>query len=437
MHPLNSDASQSDPEHRAEEIRRLIVDHDVGHGLERLLDLCRDFGSRQSLNSALMLSYRYRDVSARIRDFGPSANDTADRNQIVGAVFELIDRVVEQHAVRARRADTPRSFEQTPAKEAFIAGSEKELTQRATGLVLRAHGLGHVRRVTEPAFALSDVSIDLELGEILAVVGANGHGKSTLLEVLSGRLERSSGELEYPFEKQDWSLIKRHIAYMSQSFGAGADMSETALRYTAGLYGSLGRDNDLVIDYIFARLGLAKYRTVPAEELSRGYQVRFGLARALLKRPRLLILDEPLAHLDLPTQMRVLGDLRHLSRSPTNPFAVVISSQHIHEIESVSDKTLALDAGQPGFYGSTEAVGALRDTETYELQCDRTYDELRGILSALGDCYIERSGVHALVRLPRGVTSAAILGRLVECETHVSYFRNVGMSARLLLRDES
>jgi ABC-2 type transport system ATP-binding protein len=436
MRQTGLDDFQNNIEERASEVRSLIARNDVGRALDRLLDFAKDFGSRQNLRSAVIQSNSYREVAQRIRDYGPTPLDTPERNRILGAVLELIDQVQEQYQPAVSEETRSPHNDHTPARNAFTAGTQNEQPDRKEGLILRVRELRRIRRTTPPPFELKNVSLDLLVGEILAVVGANGQGKSTLLEIISGRLACHDGELLYPFVEQDWSLIKRHIAYMPQSAIKTVGISEIELRYIAGLYGSLGSDNDLVVDYTLARLGLTNFRTVPAGQLSRGYQVRFGLALALLKRPKLLVLDEPLAHLDLPTQARFLGDLRDLSRSPTNPFAVVISSQHLHEIESISDKTLVLYEGHPQFYGNTVQIGAHRSNEMFEILSDKSNTEILSILSPLGTCIVERAGANALIYLPLGITSEVILKQLLEHGVVISYFRNIGNSARSMLGEE-
>lgn len=417
---------------RADEIQHDIASGDGDRAVNRLLDFAKDFGTRKSLKSAILLSGRYGQVRRQIRDHGTSDSGTSKLHEILDGVLDLVDEIVDNPPRVASKESGPSFSEHSPARQAFETDVTRE-ADKHDDVVLRVLDLGLVRRREDPRFALTNISLELRSGEILALVGANGQGKSTLLEAISGRLRHDSGVLEYPMLDREWSHIKRHISYMPQTQRASAATSEVALRYTAGLYGALGEDNDLAVDYSFERLGLTKYRTVDANSLSRGYQVRFGLARALLKRPRLLLLDEPLAHLDLPTQSRFLGDIRDLSRSPTNPFAAVISSQHLHEVEAISNKTLVLLNGRTRFYGLTAMVGHARSEELFELSCDCDGDSLQRGLSILGHCTVERSGPKFVIRLPLGVSSECVLKQLLQSSIRVSYFRVIGKSAVSIL----
>src|SRR5690606_29231484 len=82
-------------------------------------------------------------------------------------------------------------------------------------------------------------------------------------------------------------------------------------------------------------------------ELSSGYKMRFELARTFLRKPKILLLDEPLANLDVLAQQLILEDLKNLSQSISNPLGIVLSSQQLFEVEKVSDKILFLKNGAP------------------------------------------------------------------------------------------
>src|SRR5204863_8033249 len=110
------------------------------------------------------------------------------------------------------------------------------------------------------------------------------------------------------------------------------------LHYESAIHGIRGADNEREVDYIVERLGLTNELDRRWYELSGGYKLRFALARGLVWKPALLVLDEPLANLDFIAQQVVLKDLRHLTNSLRYPLSVFVSSQHVHEIEDVSDK---------------------------------------------------------------------------------------------------
>ncbi len=87
-----------------------------------------------------------------------------------------------------------------------------------------------------------------------------------------------------------------------------------------------------------ARYGLQEYQNAQWDEISGGYKIRFELARALVAQPKLLLLDEPLAYLDVITRQRFLIDLRAIASSLENPIPIVVTSQHLYEIEAIADQ---------------------------------------------------------------------------------------------------
>src|SRR5690606_10595788 len=107
----------------------------------------------------------------------------------------------------------------------------------------------------------------------------------------------------------------------------------TNLKFTASHYGIKGEENELIVLMYMIRFGLWKYRNHQWSELSSGYKMRFELARTFLRKPSILLLDEPLANLDVLAQQLILEDLKHLSHSLANPMGIILSSQQLYEVE--------------------------------------------------------------------------------------------------------
>jgi ABC-2 type transport system ATP-binding protein len=308
--------------------------------------------------------------------------------------------------------------------------------------VLRCRGLAKTRTQTFPPFQLKDVDLDLRLGEITALIGANGHGKSTLLEVVAGRVEADDGEMTF-FDGRlnrldDWPSIKRRLGYIPQG-GQNRERAtvEVSLRYIAAIYGARGDQNDFEVELLLTSLGIEKYRHTPVSMLSAGYQTRYALAAALIKRPSILILDEPLAHLDRNAQLRFLDDVRNLSSSTRTPMAVLISSQHLHEIEAVSHYTLFLRDGRPRYYGPTNAFQAVVDHDVFEIGVpDVSRNDLVLMLSALSPVKIEQTGPSFLVTIPTDIGATALVDCLAKQSVRLIYLRDVGRSTRMLLAED-
>ncbi|HET6280815.1 MAG TPA: ABC transporter ATP-binding protein, partial [Polyangia bacterium] len=262
-------------------------------------------------------------------------------------------------------------------------------------------------RFERSGFVLGPISFELRSGEITALVGENAHGKTTLIRMLVGELSPHSGEVAFPALSEGkrfrWAAVKQHIGYLPQKLldwhGSLADM----LYFQASLRGLSPLESETQIQYLLARLDLAEHLAKRWSELSGGFQLRFALAQVLVGRPRLLVLDEPLANLDPKAQAALLWDIRYLARSVHSPMAVLISSQVLNPLEAISDNVVFLRRGQVVFQGPTGAIGADRKVNLYE--CDTSLS-LSLLQQRIGDRVqdISHNGVYYIIRTPLSVS---------------------------------
>lgn len=151
------------------------------------------------------------------------------------------------------------------------------------------------------------------------------------------------------------------------------------------------------MNYVIERLDLRDHIGKAWPELSGGFKLRFSLAKALLKKPKLLVLDEPLGNLDFRAQQVVLRDVHDLTKSLREPMVVLISSQHLHEIEAVSDSIVFLKKGQVAYNGPIDAIGKARTCNTYELGTDCDLDKLRQLLREANCHNIQFNGISYVI----------------------------------------
>jgi ABC-2 type transport system ATP-binding protein len=226
------------------------------------------------------------------------------------------------------------------------------------------------KRFKGSRFELNDLSFSLRTGQITGVVGRNASGKTTLLRMVLGDIAPDRGSLSYPLLTRDdtsWSHIKRQIAYISQLSRQWGGRVGTNLSFIASSYGSRGARNKELVAWHIQRYGLADYQKSRWGELSGGYRARYELARALVSRPKLLVLDEPLASLDVIAQQEFLKNLRAIAYSLEDPVPVIITSQHLYEIEAIVDQLIVLDGGKCLFCGSLADLKAESSTRFFEL----------------------------------------------------------------------
>jgi len=176
-----------------------------------------------------------------------------------------------------------------------------------------------------PVIALAPTSLDLERGVAVALVGANGSGKTTLLSLLAGLTAPTDGEIAVNGEVAMVTQHREHHGWMPLSVDEVLRMG----RYgTRGLLGRLGADDRRALDEAAERLEVQHLRRRAFGELSGGQQQRVLVAQALAAQPDLLLLDEPITGLDLPSQLRILDVIAEHARSGGT---VVFSTHHLAE----------------------------------------------------------------------------------------------------------
>jgi ABC-2 type transport system ATP-binding protein len=204
------------------------------------------------------------------------------------------------------------------------------------------------------SFALGPVSFGLKRGQIVAVIGRNGSGKTTLLNLLAGRSLQTRGSLSFPglSEVRDWAVIRSKLRYISPRYASSRYNVRDTLEFAAASSGKLGIDNKQAVDDYLARYDLERYSSHAWHELSDGYRMRFELVRALIGTPKLLILDEPLAHLDIMARTSFLAELLELTSVISEPVSIVVSTHHLDEADLIADQLILLEAGKCKFAGS-------------------------------------------------------------------------------------
>ena len=217
-------------------------------------------------------------------------------------------------------------------------------------------------RVGREPFAIRDVSFDATEGEMLGMLGPNASGKTTLIRLLSLLLRPSAGTIRLdgePLARIGRVGVAARLAVVPQDVPRGFPYTVEELVLMGRFPHAPGRFFESEEDREIAReamalAGVLDLRTAPVGALSGGERQRVMLARALAQRPRVLVLDEPTAHLDLRHQVECVGLLRRLNRE--RGLTVILVTHDLSLAGEICDRLLLLDAGAVVKLGPPEAV---------------------------------------------------------------------------------
>jgi ABC-2 type transport system ATP-binding protein len=403
-------SSQIDVE--AQMVRRSIAE-DLKTGSSALTEFSRRYArTPERRNEALAIK-----VSV------PTTADPAIADGLRSRMTEILEGIL---ADRAREdANMP---EQERARNRLFARFRKEPSKQEA--ICRVDKLE--KRFGRTGFVVGPVSFEFRAGEITALGGENAHGKTTFLRTVVGEYRASSGSVTFPALSPNprfrWSEVKQYIGYLPQKLPDWRGSLQDTLYFWAALRGLNPAESETQVKYLVARLDVADHVSKRWFELSGGFQLRFALAQALVGRPRLLVLDEPLANLDPKAQAALLWDIRSLAKLAHSSMAVLISSQVLNPLEAISDNVIFLRNGRVLYEGPTAEIGSDRTSNLYE--CDTSLS-LSVLLERIGRYVqdIKHNGVYYIIKTPLTISYSDMLQLLKDADVEFTHCRDIGRKA--------
>ncbi len=217
--------------------------------------------------------------------------------------------------------------------------------------------------------ALKGIDLAVEPGDFFALLGPNGAGKSTTIGIVSSLVAKSAGKVWVHGVDidRDFPGAKRFLGIVPQEFNFNVfEKVEDILTNQAGYYGIPLREAMARTDEVLDRLGLTEKRHVRSRMLSGGMKRRLMIARALIHQPRLLILDEPTAGVDIEMRRSMYDFLREINAAGTT---IILTTHYLEEAEALCRNIAIINDGK--IVTNRSIKDLLRDlhTEVFILDC--------------------------------------------------------------------
>ncbi|WP_428244313.1 ABC transporter ATP-binding protein [Gynuella sp.] len=229
-----------------------------------------------------------------------------------------------------------------------------------------ALSIQNLRKVYDNGFqALKGIDLTVQSGDFFALLGPNGAGKSTTLGIVSSLVNKTSGEVSvygYDLDNQR-NEVKRNLGVVPQEFNFNHfEKVYDIVMQQAGYYGLTRKEASPKVEKWLRQLDLWDKRSEPARALSGGMKRRLMIARALVHDPRLLILDEPTAGVDIEIRRTMWDFLRELNQQGTT---IILTTHYLEEAESLCRNIAIINKGEIAINTSAKELLLLLNKTTF------------------------------------------------------------------------
>ncbi|EKE87445.1 ABC transporter ATP-binding protein [Idiomarina xiamenensis] len=242
----------------------------------------------------------------------------------------------------------------------------------------KALSIKGLRKVYKGGFeALKGLDLEVEEGDFYALLGPNGAGKSTTIGIISSLVNKTAGEVKVFGYDLDTQLteLKRQIGLVPQEFNFSQfEKVKQIVVNQAGYYGVSREVAYQRAEKYLTQLGLWDKRDQPARALSGGMKRRLMIARALLHEPRLLILDEPTAGVDIELRRSMWDYLQQINQQG---ITIILTTHYLEEAEHLCRNIGIIDAGQIVENTSMKKLLSTLNTETFIFDVEQAQPDLQ------------------------------------------------------------
>ncbi|MBP1947404.1 ABC transporter ATP-binding protein [Virgibacillus litoralis] len=222
-------------------------------------------------------------------------------------------------------------------------------------------------------YAVKNLNMYIEKGEIVGLLGPNGAGKSTAISILSSLIEPTTGDVRF----KNSSIIKTPgpirdvIGMVPQEIALYDDLTaEENLQFFGRIYRLSGMELKQKIDEVLELIGLTDRRKDVVKKFSGGMKRRLNIGVALLHNPELIIMDEPTVGIDPQSRNYILETVKRLNRE--KEMTVLYTSHYMEEVEFLCDRIYIMDKGNLIASGTNEEIKRILSAEkTIEIKSDR------------------------------------------------------------------
>ncbi len=249
----------------------------------------------------------------------------------------------------------------------------------AAAIVIEFKNVGKIYRslLGNSVKAVEEFSLVVGEGEILGIAGPNGAGKTTLIAMMLGYLRPTSGSVEINGMPARHFVEETGIGYLSELVAIPPKWrADTALVRYATLAGISDADIPKRVEYVVELLGLGEHRDKKVKALSKGNLQRLGLAQALLRDEKILVLDEPTHGLD-PVWTQRFRDIVDELRRPDR--TMLIASHNLDELQRLADRVAIIDRGRLQRVVSTGYESAAPAVTRFRIAIARGHDLVRAV----------------------------------------------------------